>query len=290
MKKYKNFIPCIFFTVILVFLTILTELVFVTKNVYLNSDTVLKIVEQKEISSKLNLHFKSYYTEKYNTTGIPADVYLNVINEEFINENLNLIIKNNFDFLFSKEENIKDVIDYKNLEHSINGFFEDYAKSMNYEKNDLYEKKVKESISDAKIYISSTLDIMQMSTLKKAGLVNKIRSVLKYLDMFSIIISVIIIVDFIIIILLNIKSIRYVFYWLASSCLISSIVVALPLFYAKYTRYFDKFTIKTDHIFHFVTGYLYKAIDSFLFIQMIAFGFSIILYIIFAITNKTKNA
>ncbi len=76
MKKYKNFMPCIFFAVVLVFLTILTEFVFVTKNVYLNSDTVLKIVEQKEISSKLSLHFKSYYTEKYNTTGIPADVYL----------------------------------------------------------------------------------------------------------------------------------------------------------------------------------------------------------------------
>ncbi len=213
-----------------------------------------------------------------------------MINEEFINENLNLVIKNNFDFLFSKEENIKDVIDYKNLEISLNSFFEDYAKSMNYEKDDIYEKKVKESISDAKTYISSTLDIMQMSTLKKAGLVNKIRSILKYFDILVVVISVILVIDFIILILLNIKSIRYVFYWLASSCLISSIIVALPLIFAKYTRYFDKFTIKTDHIFHFVTGYLYNAVDSFLFIQIITFGFSIILYIIFAITNKTKNA
>ena len=93
MKSKGSYISSFIITLIFVF-TLIASVGCITADKFASSQNLLKLTEEKEINNVVHKELEKYFSEKYADTGIPVEVHMKSINQEY----LSMVIKNRIDY------------------------------------------------------------------------------------------------------------------------------------------------------------------------------------------------
>lgn len=292
MKNLKTYIPSLILSVLLVFSFTGTSALIVG-NSFANPEKLTALMEENEIVPMIRTELKNYFSDKYNETGIPAEVYTEALTDEYIKLAAENYIYAGLDKGASATYGY-NALENEQLEKNITEFFSDYAESINYEKDAKYDDKLEATIKSAYSVIGDYCDVYKFKTMNDEGILEKTSGIYSNLSKIIMLAAGASLLLIAVILLINLKSVSAALYWVGISALISGIIGIIPCIYLNSTNYFDAFVIKQPHIFTSFTKLMYGAMDAFIMNQIILAAAGIVLIIVFSVIQKnifrTKGA
>ena len=285
MKNVKTYIPSLLLSILLVFSMLGISGLLVVRS-FADSDKLTGLAEENKIVSTIQSELESYFSNKYNETGVPAEVYTAALTDEYIEKIVGLNINAGFERLDSGKFDNLTGRENPELEESISIFFNDYADSIGYVKDDKYEEKLQKTIDSAYSVITDYCDIYKFRMMNSEGILAKASKIYTRLDMIILAVAGATVLLIVLLLLINIKSKLLVKYWLGISALVSGVIGISPCIYLNASRFFDAFVIKQPQIFKSFTGLLYGAVNSFMINQIILAAAGILLIVLFAVISK----
>ena len=139
MNKVSTYLLSLIMTILLIIaMTASTAMVIADINV--TEKKASAISSKGNIPAKIVTQLDKYYRSKAGATGIPANVYMDSISEEYISSAVDSCLAGTFSSLKENKSFSASVPENKALEDSINKFFNDYADQSGYEKDDAFYK------------------------------------------------------------------------------------------------------------------------------------------------------
>lgn len=292
MHRLRNYILCVVVTILLFFTVTAVQGSLFAKYYVLNTDTYVDVIEEKDIGTKVYEVIEERYETEVNSTGIPSEVYMEVVNNPAVKEMVTGCVEDAFKYIKGKAKKL----DYETcreklvpLKKSIDTFFEEYANSINYEKDDAFYEKTSDVYETADKFITETADVYQFITIDAAGYLRYAKKVYDYIDIMMIVSIIASFVLIIIIIIANNKNLFNSFYWISISAGTSAVIFLAVCIYLKVTDYFDRFAIKAKHVFAAMTGLFNELTDKLITINLIIISISFVLMILYIVLGKEKN-
>lgn len=170
MKKPAAYIGSFIISILLVF-TLMCSFAAITVN-SVKADKLISDANENGIASMVKNELNRYFNNRKNTTGIPADVYMNSIDEEYLSDIIQFKINSGFSTL---NGNVGGEFDISNteLENSISDFFSEYAESIGYEKDNNYDVKLRNAQKSAYTIIEEYCDIYKFGAMDSHGVLRK---------------------------------------------------------------------------------------------------------------------
>lgn len=290
MKKIRLYIPNVLLTFLVVFSLLGTELALFAKNTVLNAATFRTVAEQQDLKSKAYSSLETTFKSKANSTGIPAEVFLDPMDKEALHEGILDSVSQAFDYLNGVSDDYDFTMDFTELENSITTFFEDYAAEIGYKKDAAYDEKVASVIKDAESEVLFVVDTFKFSTMHRNGWLSKIRGYLAYLNPAVLGCAVLTIVLLLLLIFCNRKQLVHLAYWCGLAAMISGLMLLVPCIYLTATDYFTAFALKDPQIFAAVVGFLQLLTGRALTMAAVTLVCGIVLLVVFGIIQpRTKS-
>ncbi len=268
MKSLKSYIPSLILSILLVFSLLASSAMIVAKS-YASPEKLIELSRENNISAQIKAELSNYYSDKYNVTGIPAEVYTSVISDEYIEKMVEININAGFSRLSGKEFDNTSGRDNPELEKSITDFFNNYADDNGYVKDEKFDTKLATTINSAYSHITDSCDIYKLSTMNNEGILIKASPVYLNLDKLMMIVFVVTALLIAAVLLVNIKAVAASMYWCGITAVVAGVIGVIPSVYLSSTNYFDAFVIKQPQIFTSFTTLMYKAVDHFSTTQII---------------------
>ncbi len=289
MKKIRCYLPNVLLTFLLVFFLLATQLTIFVRTQVLNAEVFRTVAEQEEIADKAYASLESYFKTRANSTGIPANVYTDVMDRDELDKAILLSVSQAFDYLNGKTETYNFTMDFTALEASIETFFSEYAEQNNFKKDKVYEEKVASVIAEAEAEILFVADTFKFSMLYEKGLLETVRHYLTYLELAQNACFIGTSVILLLLILCNRKQFSHILYWCGLAELTSSLLLLAPCVYVLATDYFAGFAIKDPQIFAAVVGFLNLLVDKLTVISVIGLIVSLVCLVVFGLVCALHN-
>lgn len=217
------------------------------------------IIQDEKLADKAYDAIESDFEKQYNTTAIPAEVYMKAIDSQWLEKEMCRRAEIYINYIDGEEADY--LTDYIKLEKSITDFFNEYAQSINYKPDDVFDEKLDETIVNAKSTIENRMDAFYMNTLKSNGYLDKIQKykpVLTILNwtlygLFMILIIVFIIIE-------RNRNWRKL-YWSGTGFFCGGALALIPCIYALCTNALNSFAVKDPIIFTAVTNLLQNGLQ-----------------------------
>lgn len=256
MRKIRCYLPNVLLTFLLVFLLLATQLTVFAKTQVLSAATFRSVAESEALADKAYISLENYFKTRANSTGIPAEVYTDVMNREELHEAILGSVSQAFDYLSGKSDTYEFTMDFTALEASVEAFFSNYADENNIAKDTVYEEKVASVIAEAEARILFTADTFKFSVMHENGWLETAKGYVGYLNLATTACIIATVLVFLLLIVCNLKQLSHLFYWSGLAASIASLLLLTPCIYVTATDYFAGFTIKDPQIFAAVVGYL----------------------------------
>lgn len=287
MKKVSTYLPSLIISVLLVFSFIGTAVILLF-DIDITAKKCKSLAEKNHIESKIYTELNKYFADKYNITGIPAELYMDTIGNSYIKSFEESYIDAAFKALSSDG---KLSIEYplnQQLEDNLDDFFSSYAAENGYEKDDNYESKLQSAKDNAYSAIASYCDVYKFSAMSDHGILPQLA---KIYSNRALITAVIIAADVILIgilLIINRKKKVTTLYWCGVSSIISGILGTAPSIYLLATKYFDSFSVKQAPVFIAFTSAMYKVTEAFMAVMIALVVIGVTMVVIYGVTCK-KN-
>ncbi|MDE6426184.1 MAG: hypothetical protein K2K89_08625 [Ruminococcus sp.] len=288
MKKFSTYLVSLIMSIILVFMIIATSLMTII-HINVTESKSVQLFEKKHVYSLIIGELQKYFVTQYNTTGIPADIYMEALDEDYIRTVTDGYINAVFSSLTSGKSITFDLPENETLENNIRNFFSDYADKNNYEKNEIYEKKISSTIENAYRVTGNYCDVYKYSTLSEHGVLSKISKIFSRFGSLMTICIVATVFVVILLIIANIKEISCVLYWTGISAVIAGILGTVPTAWLLGVDYFDSFVIKQPQMFKAFTGAMYAFTGAVMEVHILLMCAGICLIIIYNILCKSHK-
>ncbi len=289
MNNKKKYVPSLILSIILVF-TLLGLTLSFTAEKYASPQKLISISEENEITSKVEAELEKFFGDKYNETGIPAEIYMNAIDAEYINANIKSIIDSAFSVLDGEKDVVFTALKNDVLEQNITEFFSSYAQENGYEQDESYNKKLDATISSAYKTVREYCDIYKLVTINSEGILSKAGVIYRHLNMLTSFTAAACALIAIIILIINFKQLAVSLYWFGVSTFVSGVIGLIPCIILKASNYFDRFVIKQAHIFTSFTKLLYGSVNSFMILQLILIAVSVVIFGVYIFFARTKKS
>lgn len=288
MKNLKTYIPSLLMSILLVF-SLLGVTALVVAETYASPEKLFSLAEENDVIPKVQKELEKYFGDKYNETGVPAEIYTGAIDNSYIQDVINMFIDESFTIL--EEESSEGFVIPVNaqLEKSITDFFSGYADSNGYEKDENYNKKLENTIASAYNAVGDYCDIYKLEMMQSEGILSKAGVLYRNLDTLLIAAVGVTAVLAVILLLVNLKQINIFLYWLGVSGFISGVIGLVPCIYLNATSYFDSFVIKQPHIFTSYTKLLYGVVNTFMTGQLIVIAAGVLLLGVYLLSHRFGN-
>lgn len=285
MKKLSTYLVSLVISVLLVFMIIATALTAIVRTNVTEAKSI-QLSEESNIYSSVRGELQKYFAGQYNTTGIPADVYMNALDDGYIRTVTDIYTSALFSSLESGEQAVIEVPKNENLEKDIESFFSDYADANGYKKDEVYNKKISGTIENAYSVTKNYCDVYKYSTLQEHGVLSKVSKIYSNLGKLMTICIGVSAFLVVLLILVNIKGISGVLYWTGVSALIAGIFGTVPSAYLTASNYFDSFVIKQPQVFRTFTGAMYGLTRSFMMVHIAVLLTGVCFIVIYAVLNS----
>ncbi|MBR0485795.1 MAG: hypothetical protein IJJ69_13640 [Oscillospiraceae bacterium] len=256
MTKIKLYIPKIILTFLLIFLLAGTELTLLVQNKALTYKTFETITVQQALDEKAYSTLESYFKSRANSTGIPAEVYLNAVTQEDMKQGILSGVSEAVRQMHSPADGYAITMDFTELETSVTEFFTQYADTNNIQKDETFRQKVQANLEEAEAKILAVADTFRFGTIYEHGWFAKLRLFLNLFQKLMIILCIATAVILLCLIFCCRSRFSELFYWLGLTALISGLLICVPCLYVLLTDYFSAFVVKDLQIYSAVTGYL----------------------------------
>ncbi|MBR1823348.1 MAG: hypothetical protein IJ779_03835 [Ruminococcus sp.] len=263
MNKLSSYIPSLIISVLLVLLTVGSSAALLV-DINITKEKAFELIEEKNLGEVAQAEISKYYYKKYNSSGIPAEVYVRYITPEYMVDCERECIEHGF---YSVEyDDVFDVRLPKNqkLEESISAFFSEYASKEGYKKDSNYFKKVEDSIDNAYNTVKSYSDVFKLSALNEHKVLRKLTKLYKAKNLLTIACIGIEVLLIAILILINRKNKAVTLYWTGISAVIAGLAGCIPSICLLASNYYDSFSIKQPAVFMAYTGVMYQLTRGFL--------------------------
>ena len=290
MKKASTYLFSVFLTLLMIVSLLGTVGLFLMRFRALSAGTCLQLIQKQNLSERVAQSLEKYYQEQENTSGIPLSVYEDSITTSECDKYIRSSITNAFGYLNGTVDEFGIKPDFAELKADMTAFFEDYAEKNDYEKDEVYENKLKQVLQTEQAYIQTECDVFRFATLQEAGLLDKVKPYVPWVNIGLIGCLIADAVLFVLLLVVNRKEKQHVWYWTGNAFLISAILMMVPSIWLNVTRWFDKFAVKTDQIFAAVTGYLYGLTHAVITAAGVGILVAVCFYILFVIQHRMRNA
>lgn len=290
MKKVTAYLPSLILSIILV-LCFIASVAVIIVDINVTENNAVSLAEKQELTSKSMAQIEKSFKEKSGSTGIPASVYTDAIDDEYLKEVIEIYITKAFK-LFTEPElegGYDPSVPNSKLESSIDAFFNEQAEKNGYEKDEAFLKKLEATKKNAYKIIGNNCDVYKLSSLYKHGAIPKISKLYKMRPLLTFASSGAVVLLILFLLAINRKDKKVFLYWTGISAVISGVIGTVPSAYLLATKYFNAFSIKQPQVFAAYTGAMYKITEAFMAssIALIVVGISIIvLYAVFCGKNK----
>lgn len=286
MKKINHYFPNLILSVIFVFSFIGLSLTTEAKDKLLSSSFYISSAEKHDIYLRVTNHADDYFTKSYAVSGIPAEVYMDGLDDKTIKDAVDGKIENFFDYVSGKSSKIEETeIDFSVLEKNLTDYFSEFAEENNVEVNEDFTKQLDKTIETAESEIDSFTNIYMMDYMEKAGIPQTLRKVYPIIAAAPFVFMGVLLVGLVILILLNRKNLRFVFYWISTSGICASVIILIPCIILKYSDYFSRLVMRNDYIYYAVTGLLNDFNVNIIKIQSAALGVFVALMLVYIFSS-----
>ncbi len=290
MKKINHYFPNVILSVIFVFSFIGLSLTTEAKDKLLSSSFYISSAEKHDIYLRVTNHADDYFTKSYAVSGIPAEVYMDGLDDKTIKDAVDGKIENFFDYVSGKSSKIEETeIDFSVLEKNLTDYFSEFAEENNVEVNEDFTKQLDKTIETAESEIDSFTNIYMMDYMEKAGIPQTLRKVYPIIAAAPFVFLGVLLVGLVILILLNRKNLRFVFYWISTSGICASVIILIPCIILKYSDYFSRLVMRNDYIYYAVTGLLNDFNVNIIKIQSAALGVFVALMLVYIFSSIINN-
>ena len=290
MKKINHYFPNVILSVIFVFSFIGLSLTTEAKDKLLSSSFYISSAEKHDIYLRVTNHADDYFTKSYAVSGIPAEVYMDGLDDKTIKDAVDGKIENFFDYVSGKSSKIEETeIDFSVLEKNLTDYFREFAEENNVEVNEDFTKQLDKTIETAESEIDSFTNIYMMDYMEKAGIPQTLRKVYPIIAAAPFVFMGVLLVGLVILILLNRKNLRFVFYWISTSGICASVIILIPCIILKYSDYFSRLVMRNDYIYYAVTGLLNDFNVNIIKIQSAALGVFVALMLVYIFSSIINN-
>ena len=288
MKKTGTYLLSLIVAVLLVFLMIgSTALLLVDIN--LTSSKLKSLAAKNKLGAKVCTEISKYYTDKYNTTGIPAEVYTDALDEAYIRSFVDEYIDSAFDALSNNTAMSAVSQPNADLEKSIEDFFNDFADKNNYMKDESFELKLQNTKESAYSTIGSFCDVYKFSAMNSKGLLQKASRVYSRRGAATAALLGFTTLMILLLVLINRKKKIAAMYWLGISAVVAGLIGTAPSLYFIASRYFDSFSIKQPAVFTAFTSAMYKYTEAFMAVNISLVVVGIALTVIYGFIGEKKK-
>ena len=115
-------------------------------------------ISKQDAARKVCDALKSQFETEYNATAVPADVYLDALSADWLEDAMKQQVTDSY-----QNPADKTVPDFSALEQSITDYFERYAAENHCEKDSTYDTKLAQTIQNAEHTIQDALDVYPVS-------------------------------------------------------------------------------------------------------------------------------
>ncbi len=289
MKQASSYIVSIIFTLLLIFLIISATVAGVFRFHALNTETPLAIVRSQSLAERVHVSLETTMRQQESTTGIPASLYADAIKSEKLEPIIRDAISSGFAYLRGDAASYAPSADFSELEQSIRDFFSEYAEKNKVDKDDKYNEAIRITINSAEQTILSACDVYRFGSLNDAGLIRQLRNYLPWAGAAAVALLAAVLLFVLLLFFVNIHETEMGLYWTGSALLIASLLVLIPTFWIQHTRWFDRFSVKTDQTFAAVTGYLYSNTHMLIVAALCGIGIAVLSYVIFVPVHQNRK-
>ena len=288
MKKASTYLPSLIISVFLIFLTIASSAILLV-DINVSAPKIRNLAEKIELESTIYSEIEKYYTDKYNTTGIPAEVYMDAIDTQYIKSFEEAYIDSAFEALNGSGIMADIHLANEKLENNIDSFFNDFADKNNYKKDENFTRKLSSTKDSAYSTIGSYCDVYKFSAMSSRGVLPQIARIYSRKSTITAILLGAVFFIILLLFLINHKKKITVMYWTGISAIIAGILGLIPSIYLVASRYYDSFSIKQPAVFTAFTSAMYKYTEAFMAIQIALLVFGIAMVVIYGIIGNKKK-
>lgn len=288
MKNSAVYIISVLLSVLLVFAMIAGESL-VIADISVTPDKLITVTEKNDVSGKVLSELERHFKERVNVTGVPVDVYMSALDEDYIQSCINAAIRADFDALENDGTPDADIPANVRLEENISTFFNDYADSTGYEKGADFDAKLSDTIDRTYSEIASYCDVCKGSTLAEHGVLSRLHKPYSRLAQLTAAGLICLAALLILLLAVNRKYKVCVLYWYGISAIIAGVLGIVPTAYLIASRYYDSFTIKQPQIFTVFTQSLYGLTRYMLAASIAMAAAGAVLTVIYAVVPKEKG-
>lgn len=289
MNKISTYLASLIVSVFLV-LSLIASSAALLVDMNVTRDKAMKLAESGNISGKVYDELDKYYTDRGKSSGIPASVFMEAINQDFINDGVRNCISAAFNTLANGSGLDISISKNEKLENNIREFFNNYADKEGYNKDEKFNKKVGDTISQTYKNIKSHCDVYKAGALQEHKVLGKVSMIYRKRVPVTIALIAADIIFIALLLIINRKKKVTVLYWMGISSIIAGISGAVPSLILLVTKFYDSFSIKQPSVFTAYTSAMYKMTEAFMAVCIACVVIGIVLTVVYTITyDKSKH-
>lgn len=288
MKKAATYLPSLIISLVMVFAVIAGSAITLV-DINFTGERLKRLAEKNKLEAKISAELERHYSDKYNTTGIPAEVYMTAVDEEYIRSCEAAYIDAAFAALEKGCKMSASAPRNQALEDSIDGFFIDFADNNGYTKDEDFENKLTAAKNSAYSVIGSFCDVYKFSAMNEHGVLSKLSKLYskRFIMTAAALAGAVLLI--LLLMLVNRKKRITTMYWCGASALTAGIMGSVPCIYLLATKYFDSFSIKQVPVFTAFTSAMYRYTEAFIAVQIAFIVIGISLLVTYGVIHDKKK-
>ena len=225
-----------------------------------NEDIYIDIINEEDLAGKAQTALQKDFQAEYNTTMIPPEVYMDAITPEWTVKTMCETAQTAVAYITNGD--LAYETDYTALEESITAYFHEYAESIDYEPDEVFDEKLAETIKNAEAKIDSRLDAFYMQALKDNGILEKVRGISFYLVIAAWALAGISVLLAAVLVLLDRNNGWRRLYFSGTGLFAGGALMTIPAAYLLFSDIISSFSIKDPVIYPAITGVMETAAHS----------------------------
>lgn len=289
MKKLSTYLSSLLISIFLVLLMV-CSIGIVIVDINVTPDRTINLTEKKDIAKKALAQADRQFREISGATGIPANVYTDHLDADYIQSVINIYINEGFSNLKSGKSMNISIPENKEMEASVDKFFSDLADKTGYEINDDFNKKLTVTKQNAYKIIGETCDVYKFTSLKKHGVLSpaskvyRMRSLLTACSVGGTALMILLML------LVNRREKKNLLYWAGISAVTAGAIGMIPSIYLLSTKYFNAFSIKQPQIFAAYTGGMFGLTEAFMAASIAVCAAGAAMIVLYAVIGCCQNS
>lgn len=228
-----------------------------------SSSLLVSQLEKQNAAQKAHDSLQSKFDMEYNTTAVPAEVYMDVVTVAWMEDAMELWVTGNY----SAANGAKTLtaLDFTALEESITAYFEQYAEENNYEKDDTYTEKLSETIANAKTTVQDAVDVYHIQTMRDAGIWGKVFDHRHLLTLLAVVCGVLSLVLAGLLAFLKNRPC----YWIGTSLFADGVLLTIPTAWVLGSSVIARFALKEPAVYAVFTGTMTALVQTVLIVGIV---------------------